>query len=256
MSAMQPWGTDSGSGEKSDRPGSFQLERPKQRRIGRWVLAGMAVLIGALAVALTLSAYGARRPASIRDRAGDRRPAASPVVPEDARPSIGPADAVVEIVEYFDLQCPACRSAAPIVDEVVRAPQFAGQLRVVFRHFPLVDVHPDALTAARAAECAFRQGKFAEMRELLYARQTALSPRYLPGYARQIGLDVNDFQTCLDDESSYAAVEADWRIGLKLGVSVTPTYFLNGARIEGVPTLAQLQQAITLELTKKSRETE
>ena len=250
-SVMHPLETSSGFGGQPDRREPFQLERPRPRRAGRWVLTGVAVLGGAMAVALTLYAYDVRHPEPGSSR---RKLAETSVASNNARPAVGPAHAPVEIVEYFDLQCPACRSAAPIVDAVISAPQFQGKIRFVFRHFPLVDIHPDALAAARAAECAFRQGKFLEMRSLLYAHQATLTPRDLQGNARQIGLGEKDFQTCLDGESSYTAVEADWREGLERDVSATPTYFLNGTRIEGVPTFAQLQQAITLELTKKFRE--
>jgi protein-disulfide isomerase len=159
----------------------------------------------------------------------------------------------VTIVEFSDFQCPACGQAFLDLHDLVRR---RPDVRLVFRHFPLDDqcnqgvtrgVHPLACLAACAAECAGQQGKFWEYHDLLFQNQAALARDGLFGFARDIGLDIARFRTCLDDPATLDLVREDVRAGSALGVKSTPTIFINGRRIEGALERHYYDYAITIE---------
>jgi formate-nitrite transporter family protein len=143
----------------------------------------------------------------------------------------GPADAPLSLVEYGDFQCPHCALAHPQVAEI--AHELRDSLRVVFRHFPLVRVHPLAERAAEAAEAAAAQGRFWEMVALLYRNQDELDDDSLVRYARKANLDTKRFRKELDAGVHAPRVRADFLGGVRSGVNGTPTFFINGERYEG-----------------------
>jgi len=150
----------------------------------------------------------------------------------------GLATASVTLVEYGDYECPYCLAAVPIVQELQRV--LAEQLRYVFRHFPLENLHPHALAAAEAAEAAASQGKFFEMHAVLFEHQTALEHRDLVGYAAGLDLDAARFRSELDSHAHASHVQADFRGGLSSGVRGTPTFFIDGIRYDGVVGVREL----------------
>src|SRR5580698_8448848 len=109
---------------------------------------------------------------------------------------IGASHAPVTIVEYGDFECPNCKQAAPAVKLLLE--RFAGRTRAVFRHYPLEDVHPHALAAAQASECAGGQGKFWEMHDLLFENQSHLKTQQLHSYAQSLGLDMARYTAEMD----------------------------------------------------------
>ena len=143
----------------------------------------------------------------------------------------GSADAAVTLVKYGDYECPYCAAAHPVVREALAGAE--GQLRFVFRHFPLDSVHPNARRAAEAAEAAGAQGMFWEMHDLLCANQDRLSEEDLMGYAAHLGLDIDRFEEDLRSHRHAARVSEDRARGESSGVGGTPTFFLNGARYRG-----------------------
>jgi protein-disulfide isomerase len=140
--------------------------------------------------------------------------------------SLGPDHAPVVVVEYGDFECPNCKQAAPAVEIMLR--RFEEQVRFVFRHFPLVDVHPRAFAAAEAAECAGAQGKFWEMHTKLFEHQSHLDREHLLRYADDLGLDMARFTAELDDEVYRQRVLEHLESGKRSGVRGTPGFFLNG----------------------------
>jgi protein-disulfide isomerase len=152
----------------------------------------------------------------------------SPVVPTDHW--IGEAHAPVTVVEYGDYECPTCKQAAPAIKLLVE--RFAPRVRVVYRHFPLEEVHPHALLAAEAAECAGAQQRFWEMHELLFANQTRLDRKHLDTYAAQLGLDVAQFKSELDDEVYRQRVREHIESGRNSHVHATPGFFVNGTIVD------------------------
>ena len=143
----------------------------------------------------------------------------------------GPATAVVTLVEYGDYECPYCRAAVSIVDELQRV--LPDELRFVFRHFPLENLHPHARHAAEAAEAAGAQGRFFEMHAALFEHQTALKDADLRRYATDLELDTARFGAELDAHTHASRVRDDVRGGLRSGVRGTPTFYLDDVRYDG-----------------------
>jgi Na+/H+ antiporter NhaA len=152
----------------------------------------------------------------------------------------GPAGASVTLVEYGDLQCPYCGQAEPIVRELLAD----TDLRYVWRHLPLTDVHPQAQLAAEAAEAAGAQGKFWEMHDLLLTRQDHLKVVDLLGYARDLGLDTDQLHDDLVSHRYADRVAEDVQSADLSGVSGTPTFFVNGQRHYGTYDIDTLKRAI------------
>lgn len=150
----------------------------------------------------------------------------------DARHSIGSADAPVTIVEFTDYDCPYCRryyhETFPQIME-----RFGGQIRYVMRHFPLVSMHPEAVKAAEAAECAAEDGLFWEFHDLIMQGVPSLSVESLKQYAADIGVDRESFNRCLDDGVKASIVQQDLRDGYMHGVRGTPNFFVGGYSLSG-----------------------
>ncbi|MEA2511940.1 MAG: hypothetical protein QOJ59_1427 [Thermomicrobiales bacterium] len=155
---------------------------------------------------------------------------------------LGPATAAVTLAEYGDYECPYCGMAHPIVKEVMR--RMGDELRFVFRHFPLTQIHPHAERAAEAAEAAGAQGKFWEMHDTLFEHQDALGDVHLVGYAEMLGLDVDRFVVDLANGRYAGRVREDFRSGIWSGVNGTPTFFINGRRHDEPWDLATLLAAV------------
>ena len=153
----------------------------------------------------------------------------------------GPRDAPVTVVEYGDFECPFCGRAEPVLRELLR--EF-GDVRYVWRHLPLNDVHPNTQLAAEAAEAAAGQGAFWEMHDLLLAHQDALGWRGLIDYAERLGLDLERFTTDLREHVGAAKVAEDVDSADLSGVSGTPTFFVNGRRHYGAYDIGTLSEAV------------
>ena len=149
---------------------------------------------------------------------------AIPVSPADH--SIGPSHAQLTLVEYGDFECPNCKQATPVVKLLLS--HFSDRLRFVYRHFPLQEVHPLALNAALAAECAGAQERFWPMHDLLYEVQPALKADQLRAYAQRLELDMNRFSAEMSDTVFLQRIREHQEGGAKSGVRATPTFFING----------------------------
>jgi protein-disulfide isomerase len=153
----------------------------------------------------------------------------------------GPRDAPVTIVEYGDFQCPYCGQAEPVLRELLRD---FGDVRYVWRHLPLNDVHPSAQLAAEAAEAAAAQGGFWDMHDRLLANQDALAPDDLLRHAAALGLDAERFEHDVGEHAGAARVADDVDSADLSGVSGTPTFFVNGRRHHGAYDIASLSEAV------------
>ena len=162
-----------------------------------------------------------------------------PVSPRDH--AQGSPRSLVTLVEYGDFECPYCGRAEPVVRELL---QEFGDVRYVWRHLPLSDVHANAQLAAEAAEAAADQGAFWEMHDLLLEHQDALRPRDLISYAEQLGLDVDRFTMDMREHTGAARVADDVDSADLSGVSGTPTFFINGRRHYGAYDIAALSAAV------------
>ncbi len=153
----------------------------------------------------------------------------------------GPADAPVTLVEYGDFECPYCGQAEPIIRELLTD---FGDLRYVWRHLPLGDVHPQAQLAAEASEAAAAQGAFWQMHDLLLDHQGALGPKALIRYAERLGLDVDRFTDELRAHIWSDRVAADVESADVSGVAGTPSFFINGQRHAGAYDIDTLSRAV------------
>ena len=144
---------------------------------------------------------------------------------------LGSPDAPVTLMEYADYQCPYCGMAYPIVKQLRH--RLGENLCLVFRNFPLTEIHPFAEGAAEAAEAAGAQGKFWEMHDTLYENQEALAIENLIAYAKQLQLDVPRFVSELEGRAYAGRVREDFLSGVRSGVNGTPTFFINGVRHDG-----------------------
>ncbi len=149
---------------------------------------------------------------------------AIPVGPTDH--TIGPSHLRLTLVEYGDFECPDCKQAAPVVKLLLA--HFHDRLRFAYRHFPLEQVHPHALDAALAAECAGGQERFWPMHDLLFERQPALSPDHLQLYAQRLELDMTRFSAEMSDTVYLQRIREHEESGVRSGVRATPTFFING----------------------------
>jgi Na+/H+ antiporter NhaA len=154
----------------------------------------------------------------------------------------GRLDAPVTLVEYGDFECPYCGHAAPVIDKLLD--KLGDQLRYVFRHLPLNDVHPNAQVAAEAAEAAGAQGSFWEMHDRLLAQQGELTPTDLYRHANELGLDLDRFSEDLRHRKHAPRVAEDVQSADASGVSGTPTFFVNGRRHQGVYDVDTLTRAV------------
>ena len=154
----------------------------------------------------------------------------------------------VTLVEYGDFQCPACAQYFPIVKQIKE--KYGDDIQFQFRNYPLSQIHPNARAASRAAEAASKQGKFWEMHDMLYEQQSSWSslPDAVPvfgSYAQQLSLNMEQYNADFSDVNTNNIINADYAEGNKLGVSSTPTFFLQGKKIEKNPqTLDEFSKLI------------
>lgn len=163
-----------------------------------------------------------------------------PVTSLDHR--LGNEDASVTLVEYGDYECPHCGAAQGIVARILA--QYGANIRMVFRHFPLVEVHPMAVTAAEAAEFAGAHGVFWPMHQSIFANQQRLSVSLLVALAAQLKLSPVALRDAIASHTYAAKVQADFLGGVRSGVNGTPTFFVNGIRHDSPYGYADLPSAI------------
>lgn len=163
----------------------------------------------------------------------------------DGSPVRGAAEGPITIIEFSDFECPFCARVLPTLADLMKA--YPDEIRWVFKHFPL-DFHAKAPLAHEAALAASEQGKFWEMHDRIFSNQSAMGREDLIRAAREIGLEVDRFLADLDSRRFRPTVEADKEEGFHLGVSGTPTFFINGRRKVGAIPLSEFQQAIEAEI--------
>jgi protein-disulfide isomerase len=165
------------------------------------------------------------------------------LVPDKATDHIlGPADARATMIEYGDFECPSCAQAHPAVKLMLS--HFGDQVRYVFRHFPLREVHPHAELAAEAAEAAGAQGKFWPFHDLLFAHPNHLGETHLRDHAQQLGLDMPRYENEMRDHVYLQRVQEQMQGATALHVRATPSFYVNGVFVDVSFGLTHLHQAI------------
>ncbi|MFA5052132.1 MAG: thioredoxin domain-containing protein [Patescibacteria group bacterium] len=215
-----------------------QQRQGQQRRSNLWiwaiVLAGVLVIGGLVYWVATGS-----------DNPG------TPVTGAADAPVLGGTDAKVVVSEFSDLSCPACAAAVPVIRQL--ADIYGDQIKIEFRSFPIG--HQWSEKSLEAGRCALAQGQFWEYAEVVFAKQadweTASNAVDLfKSYAKDVGLDPSQFDSCLDSGQTASAIQEDVKLGRDRGVSATPTFFINDQKIVGVQSIDQFKNTIDGELSK------
>jgi protein-disulfide isomerase len=168
-------------------------------------------------------------------------------VPVDDDPFLGPEDAAITIIEFSDYQCPYCKKWHDEVLDRLLA-NYPGQIRFVYRDFPLISLHPGAAPAAEAADCAGEQGSYWPFYQALFSMKYDLTTEAYQQYAAELRLDTQAFTECLADRRYEPEVMGDYNYAVNLGVSSTPTFFINGIPIVGAQPYEVFKQIIDQEL--------
>ncbi len=146
-------------------------------------------------------------------------------------PSLGNKDALVQIIEFADFGCPYSRETSFTIREL--AQKYPDKINIVYRDFPITDIHPLAQMAAEAGKCAQDQGRFWEYHDKVYQNQTQLAEESFSEFAQQLNLNIGVFNGCMDSKIHTDDVLADYEDGFNAGVRGTPTFFINGNMIAG-----------------------
>jgi protein-disulfide isomerase len=166
-------------------------------------------------------------------------------------PVRGAPDARVTVVEFSDFECPFCKRANGTMASLLE--KYSGKIKLVYRDFPLENIHPLARRAAEAARCARDGGKFWEYHDVLFAQSPKLAPEDLKRYAVQVGLDAEKFDACLASGVHSADVQSDIDEGQRLGITATPVFFINGRSVRGAQPAETFARVIDDELARTSR---
>ncbi len=160
----------------------------------------------------------------------------------------GNKNAKVTVVEFSDYQCPYCGQFETSVNQMMT--DYGSKIRLVYKNYPLTSIHPFAQKAAETAECAGAQGKYWQMHDKLFANQATLSNDNFKQWAKDLGLNTTKFNTCLDNSQTAAKIAADQKYGDTVGVTGTPTTFVDGIAIQGAQSYDTLKGLIDQELAK------
>ena len=169
----------------------------------------------------------------------------------------GNQNALVTIVEFSDFQCPFCEKTYLVVKQLLS--KYDGRVKLAYRDFPLRQIHSQAQAGAEAARCAGEQDKFWEYHDLLFENQSKLDSASLAGHAVSLGLNPEQFNTCLSSGKYKAAIEQDLQEGVQAGITGTPGFFINGIFINGAHPASVFEKAVESELDrlqKKNQESE
>lgn len=230
--------------------GPVRQAKPKRLkpRFYTWSELLALPLVFCLGLGLGWLVWGRTTPISVVENAGN---GAAEIrrfeVSVDDDPSIGPADAPVTIVEFSDYQCPFCAKWHTEVFKRLMA-DYQGQIRFVYRDFPLYSIHPQAGPAAEAANCAGEQNAYWEFNTALFSEKYPLGNEAYTRYAAELGLEADKFAQCFGERRYQTEVEADFAAANKLGVNSTPTFYINGRGLIGAQPYEAFKQVIDEEL--------
>jgi protein-disulfide isomerase len=187
---------------------------------------------------------------SLRDKAQVKVYLTPPVVEVSAEgaPYKGPQNAPITIVEFSDFQCSYCKRVLSVLNQVLE--RYPDKVKLAFRDFPILNIHPYAQKAAEAAHCAADQGKFWEYHDLLFENQDAIPGANYAEHAKALGLEMTTFQECVDSQKYRQTVERNYADGVKAGVSGTPAFFINGRLLSGAQPLEAFKGVIDEELDR------
>ncbi len=214
----------------------------------------MKIIIGIVAASVVILAAGVFFAYKSDKSQTNAKPVDASILVRDDSYKTATGSASVTIVEFADYQCPACKSAQPVVKQILS--EYKDRINFVFRNFPL-PMHANAEIAALAAEAAGEQGKYWEMHDLLYENQKEWSESnkpmdFLLTYAKKIGLDEAKFKKSVEDKKFGDKIQRDLTDGTTAGVDATPTFFINGRKFTGILPYQDFKKEIDSELSKST----
>jgi protein-disulfide isomerase len=171
------------------------------------------------------------------------------VIAKADRPSKGPSNAPIELIEFSDFQCPFCESAFPTVKQVLAT--YGNRIHFVYRHYPLT-IHPNARPAAEASQCADEQGQFWAFHDRLFGDQAHLADADFKRVAAELHMNTAQFNACVDSRKYKNDVDTDIRAGDEAGVSGTPAFYINGRMLSGAQPFEAFKRVIDEELALKT----
>ena len=163
-------------------------------------------------------------------------------------PALGAPRAAVTIEEFSDFQCPFCARSVAVLKQLLA--EYPTQVRVVFRHFPVAESHPNAILAHMAALAAGKQGRFWEMHDLLFENMRRVARPDLVEYAKRLRLDLAAFEADMKSRHLFDQIERDYQEGIDRQVRATPTFFINGRKMEGALPYALFKKEVDAALAK------
>lgn len=194
----------------------------------------------------TPAAEPAQQSAAVEETTATEQAVTRYDIPTDGEPSLGPDDAPITLVAFSDFECPFCKKWYAETWPQIQQ-NYGDKVRLVYRDFPLPN-HSNAQPAAEAAACAFEQGKYWEYQDLIFNSGATLGDQTYQDFAKQLDLDLETFQTCYESGRYRDEIEADRDWASELGVSSTPTFFVNGIALVGAQSYETFQQVIDMEL--------
>ena len=235
--------------KKELRKQEWQEKLKKQEQNRRFKKFG---IWAAAAVVLIAAVYGLLQIANSPQISNNSSGKLPQITKED--PTIGTESAKVTLVEYADFQCPACAAYHPMVKQLLT--DYNGKIYFVYRYFPLTAIHQNAMISSLAAYAAGQQNKFWEMHDMLFQTQNswASSPKtreIFIDYAKKLNLDIDKFKTDLESDKGKNFINDTYNKGLAIGVSSTPTFFINGTKIPNPRTYDDFKKLIQDEINKK-----
>jgi protein-disulfide isomerase len=239
-----------GAGELADLEEIYRAELGVADQLLAAGAARVEVYAGLMHAAKPTREREAKPTSDPKSRPGKPDPLVHYAVPVDDRPSTGPDDALVTIIEFADFECPFCRKANATIEQVKQ--RYGADVRIVFRQLPL-PMHEHAMSAALAALAAHEQGKFWDMHALLFAAAEAKKLGNYDELAKQLGLDLAKFRSDMADPELAKQIAADQKVALQFGTTGTPSFFINGRFLNGTQPLASFEALIDEELEAAKR---
>jgi protein-disulfide isomerase len=227
--------------EQNPNSTSSEIQKSDQQPdfFNTWNYYLLVVLMLAAGIALGYILWG--RQTAVSSNLSDKELFMKALINDD--PSLGPDNAPVTIVEFSDFECPYCRQWQQEVWPQIEA-AYNGKVRLIFRDFPLTQIHTNAMSAAIAANCAAEQNKYWEYHDLLYKGDIELSSLAYEAFATQLNMDINSFKQCQQRPDIQTEIQQDLEFAEMIGVEGTPTFFINGYRLVGAQPFEEFQKVI------------
>jgi protein-disulfide isomerase len=227
--------------EQNPHPPSDEMQKNDQQPgfSSTWNYYLLVFLMLAAGIALGYIIWG--RQAAVNPNLSDKELFMQALIDDD--PSLGPIDAPVTIVEFSDFECPYCRQWHQEVWPQIEA-AYNGKVRLIFRDFPLTQIHSNAMSAAIAANCAAVQNKYWEYHDLIYKGDIELSPLAYEAFVTQLNMNLDSFTQCQKRVDIQTEIQQDMEFAGMIGVEGTPTFFVNGYRLVGAQPFEEFKKVI------------